>query len=80
MILSNEKRQELEDKLSKLESAIQQVREELKNDDEERQHRSIERLEDYLEETELNLISIKRFWRESIKELRAFFKSDKTDD
>lgn len=77
MILNREKRAELEDKLTELEAAIAQVREELKNDDEKRQHQSIDRLEDYLEETELNLISVKRFWRESVREIREFFKSDK---
>lgn len=77
MVLNSEKRAELEEKLSELEAAIAQVREELKNDDEKRQHQSIDRLEDYLEETELNLISVKRFWRESVREIREFFKADK---
>lgn len=65
------RKQELEQKIDSLTEKLEALRGELKEIREAEQHAAIDRLEDHMDDANISLVDIRRFWRQMMREVRG---------
>ncbi len=80
MKLTNDRKKELESKITDLEDSLTNLKQQLNKEKEEEQHEAIDNLDDYLEEIDHKYTNLKDFWSILGKEIKGLFSRRADDD
>ncbi|MEC9486104.1 MAG: hypothetical protein UMU76_01195 [Prosthecochloris sp.] len=80
MLDTIKRREELEAKITDLETSLNTLKKQLREEVEKEQHRDIDHLEEYLDEVDHRYGNLRDFWGIVRKELRDFFARRKASD
>ncbi|MBF0585611.1 hypothetical protein INT08_07935 [Prosthecochloris sp. N3] len=80
MLDTIKRREELEAKITDLETSLNTLKKQLREEVQKEQHRDIDHLEEYLDEVDHRYGNLRDFWGIVRKELRDFFARRKASD